>query len=319
MFPVEAPASFREPAPPALPGRLAVAQHSIVNGFLRKRFMMPIAAAVVIAGVIGLFSVIYLLSEPETLLTGGAVPATANASRDMVQIEGGSFMMGSDMAGDEQKGTHSVTVGSFYIDRHEVTNAEYAEFVKATGHPAPTINMSDPDARGSYWKPWNGNDPPQGRERWPVCNVSVKDAEAFAQWLSNRDGVRYRLPTEEEWEFAARNGSKGTLFPWGDSWQEGLANLNRKSTPRAVGSFLKGATQAGVLDMVGNAWEWTSSKAKFYDGRPVLDDPNGRVRRGGSFADVIKTSFQNATDRGWLGDEYYKFPTIGFRLARDRQ
>lgn len=311
--------SVRQPMPPALPGRLAVAQHSIVNGFLRKRFMMPMAAAIVIVGVIGLFSVIYFRPEPENLITGGAVPATSSASRDMVLIEGGLFMMGSDKAGDEQRGTHSVPVGSFYIDRNEVTNAEYAEFVKATGHPAPTIDESDLKTRGSYWKPWNGNDPPQGRERWPVCNISAKDAEAFALWLSNRDGVKYRLPTEEEWEFAARNGPRGTLFPWGDSWGEGLANLNGKSSPRAVGSFPKGATEAGVLDMIGNAWEWTSSKAKYYNGKPVLNDPNGRVRRGGSFADIIKTSFHNATDRGWLGDEHYKFPTIGFRLARDRQ
>jgi formylglycine-generating enzyme required for sulfatase activity/tRNA A-37 threonylcarbamoyl transferase component Bud32 len=317
ILPVEPTYAFRQPA--ALPGRLAVAQHSIVNGFLRKRFMLPIAAAVVIVGVIGLGSIFYFSPKRETLIAGGAVPAAANASRDMILIEGGTFTMGSDNAGDEQRGTHSVVVGSFYIDRNEVTNAEYAEFVKATGHPAPTINKSDPYTRGSYWKPWNGNDPPKGREHWPVCNVSAKDAEDFAQWLSNRDGVKYRLPTEEEWEYAARNGSKGTLFPWGDSWQEGFANLNSKPSPKDVGSFPQGATQAGVLDMVGNAWEWTSSKAKFYDDRPVHNAPNARVRRGGSFADIIKTSFQDATDRGWLGDEHYKFPTIGFRLVRDRQ
>ena len=319
MLPVEPAYVVRQPAPPALPGRLADAQHSIVNGFLRKRFMLPIAAAVVFAGLIGLTSLYYFSPKRESLIAGGgAVPATAaSTSRDMVLIEGGTFMMGSDNAGSEQRGTHSVNVGSFYIDRNEVTNAEYAEFVKATGHAVPTIDKSDPYARGSYWKPWNGNDPPKGREHWPVCNVSAKDAEDFAQWLSNRDGVTYRLPTEEEWEFAARNGSQGTLFPWGDSWQEGLANLNGKSSPNDVGSFPKGATQAGVLDMVGNAWEWTSTKAKFYDGKLVSKDPNGRVRRGGSFADLIKESFRNATDRGWLGDEHYKFPTIGFRLVRD--
>ena len=319
MLPVEPPYSVRQPTPEALPGRLAISQQSIVNGILRKRYMLPIAAAIVLAGAIALFSVFYFRSGPENLITGGAVPATTNVSRDMILIEGGTFMMGSDATGDEQRGIHSVPVASFYIDRHEVTNAEYAEFVKAAGHPAPTINESDPDTRRSYWKPWTGNDPPKGREHWPVCNVSARDAEDFAQWLSNRDGVKYRLPTEEEWEFAARNGSQGTLYPWGDSWQEGLANLNGKSSPTDVGSFPKGATQAGVLDMVGNAWEWTSSKAKFYDSRSVQKDPNGRVRRGGSFADVIKTSFQNATDRGWLGDENYRFPTIGFRLVRDRQ
>ncbi len=319
ILPVEPSYAFRQPAPPALPGRLAVAQHSIVNGFLRRRFMLPIAAAVVIVGVLGLGSVFYFSPKSESVIAGGAVPAASRASRDMVLIEGGTFMMGSDKAGKEQKGVHSVTVDSFYIDRNEVTNAEYAEFVKATGRSAPTIDTSDPDTKGSYWKPWNGNDPPKGREHWPVCNVSAKDAEDFAQWLSNRDGVKYRLPTEEEWEFAARNGSRGTLFPWGDTWHEGVANLNRKSSPRDVGSFPTGATQAGVLDMVGNVWEWTSSKAKFYDGRPVADDPNGRVRRGGSFAETIKQNFQDATDRGWLKDEHFKFPTIGFRLVRDGQ
>jgi len=319
MLPVEPAYVVRQPTPPALPGRLADAQHSIVNGFLRKRFMLPIAAAVVFAGLIGLTSLYYFSPKRESLIAGGgAVPATAaSTSRDMVLLEGGTFMMGSDNAGSEQRGTHSVNVGSFYIDRNEVTNAEYAEFVKATGHPAPTINKSDPDTRGSYWKPWNGNDPPKGREHWPVCNVSAKDAEDFAQWLSNRDGVTYRLPTEEEWEFAARNGSKGTLFPWGDTWQEGFANLNGKLSPTDVGSFPRGATQAGVMDMVGNVWEWTSGKASYYDDRKVLDDPNGRVRRGGSFADVIKKNFQDATDRGWLKDEYFKFPSIGFRLVRD--
>jgi len=309
----------RQAVEPALPGRLAEAQHSVIGRFPRKRFMLAIAAAIVIAGVVGLFSLIYFRPEPEPLVTTAAVPPKPNAPRDMILIEGGAFMMGSDTAGDEQRGAHSVTVESFYIDKNEVTNAEYAEFIKAIGRPAPTIDESDAAAKGSYWKPWNGNDPPQGRERWPVCNVSVKDAEDFAQWLSNRDGVRYRLPSEEEWEFAARNGSRGTLFPWGDSWQEGVANLNGKSSPKDVGSFPQGATQAGVLDMVGNAWEWTSSKAKFYDNRKVVNDPDGRVRRGGSFAEKIKTDFQNSTDRAWYKDEHYKFPSIGFRLARDRQ
>jgi formylglycine-generating enzyme required for sulfatase activity len=319
ILPVEPTYAFRQPSPPALPGRLAVAQHSIVNGFLRRRFMLPIAAAVVIVGVLGLASVFYFSPKREDLIAGGSVPATLSASRDMVLIEGGTFMMGSDTGDKYQIGRHPVTVKAFYIDRNEVTNAEYAEFVKATGHPAPTIDESDPDTQGSYWKPWNGNDPPAGRERWPVCNVSAKDAEDYAEWLSNRDGVKYRLPTEEEWEFAARNGSRDTLFPWGDSWKEGFANFNGKSSPTDVGSFPRGATQAGVLDMIGNAWEWTSSKAGFYYHKSTIPDPNGRVRRGGSFAETFKVNFRNATDRGWLGDETFKFPTIGFRLVRDRQ
>ena len=133
ILPLEPTYSSRQPAPPALPGRLAVAQHSIVNGFLRKRLVLPIAAAVVIVGVLGLASVFYFSPKREDLIAGGAVPATSSASRDMVLIEGGTFMMGSDTGDDYQRGRHPVTVDSFYIDRNEVTNAEYAEFVKATG------------------------------------------------------------------------------------------------------------------------------------------------------------------------------------------
>jgi formylglycine-generating enzyme required for sulfatase activity len=235
----------------------------------------------------------------------------------MVLIEGGTFTMGSNNTGEEQKGQHTVTVPSFYLDKYEVTNAEYAEFIKDTGQRAPAI---DPAIKGSYWQPWNGNNPPSGRERWPVANVSPQDVEAFAAWLSKRDGVVYRLPTEEEWEFAARNGPKNSLFPWGNSWEEGSANINKRESPVDVGSFPQGATQQGVQDMIGNVWEWTSSKPRFYDNSRVLSSvKNARVQRGGSFFEKINSDFYNATDRSWFGDENFKFPTIGFRLARDRQ
>jgi len=233
----------------------------------------------------------------------------------MVLIEGGTFIMGSNNSGDEQKGEHPVTVNSFYLDKYEVTNAEYAEFIKNTGRPAPSI---DPSVKESYWEPWNGNNPPSGREHWPVTNVSPKDVEAFAAWLSKRDGVVYRLPTEEEWEFAARNGSKDSLFPWGNSWADGCANIDQKTNPEKVGSFPQGATQQGVQDMVGNVWEWTSSNARFYDNRPVSSSlKNARVLRGGSFFEKMNSEFYNATDRYWFGDEDSMFPTIGFRLARN--
>jgi len=160
--------------------------------------------------------------------------------------------------------------------------------------------------------------PPAGRYDWPVTNVSPKDAEAFAAWLSKRDGVTYRLPTEEEWEFAARNGSKDSMFPWGNSWERGRANINGKKSPVDVGSFPQGETGNGVEDMVGNVWEWTSSKPRFYDGGRPPSVKDARVQRGGSFFEKIKTDFHDATDRSWFGDENFKFPTIGFRLARNR-
>jgi formylglycine-generating enzyme required for sulfatase activity len=253
-------------------------------------------------------------AEPPGLQVQSSV--APRTKREMVLIEGGTFTMGSNK-GDEQRGEHTVTVPSFYLDKYEVTNAEYAEFIKDTGKPVPAIG---PAVERGYWVPWDGNNPPSGRERWPVTNVSPKDVDAFAAWLSKRDGVVYRLPTEEEWEFAARNGSSNSLFPWGNSWEEGRANINEKRSPVNVGSFPQGATQTGVQDLVGNVWEWTASKPRFYDNTRVLSSvKNARVQRGGSFFEKMNSDFDDATDRSWFGDENFKFPTIGFRLARDRE
>ncbi len=302
-----------------LPGRVVISQQSLVGNFLKKRFAAPVAAGVVVLGLIVLFALLYSRKEAEPPILQSQAPIATNTKREMVFIEGGTFTMGWNKR-EEQKGEHTVTVPSFYLDKYEVTNAEYAEFIKETGRQAPVIDPADPAVKGSYWEPWDGSNPPSGRERWPVANVSPEDVEAFAAWLSKRDGVVYRLPTEEEWEFAARNGSKNSWFPWGNSWEEGRANINQKRNPVDVGSFPQGATQNGVHDMVGNVWEWTSSKARFYDGGDV--DPsavNARVQRGGSFFEKIKRDFYNATDRSWYGDENFKFPTIGFRLARDRK
>lgn len=308
------------PVPPAidqrLPGRVVMSQQSLVGNFLKKRFAVPVVAGVVVLGLIVLSAFVYSGKDAETpvVQSQSQSPAAANTKREMVLIEGGTFIMGSNNAGEEQKGEHEVTVSSFYIDKYEVTNAEFAEFIKATGRPAPAI---DPEHKGTYWVPWQGNNPPSGRDRWPVTNVSPKEVEAFAAWLSKRDGVVYRLPTEEEWEFAARNGSRNSWFPWGNSWEEGRANINEKKSPVTVGSFPRGATLSGVHDMVGNVWEWTSTKARYYDNSAVSSHPNGRVRRGGSFFETMKSDFYNATDRSWFRDEDFKFPTIGFRLARD--
>ncbi|HSE16701.1 MAG TPA: bifunctional serine/threonine-protein kinase/formylglycine-generating enzyme family protein [Pyrinomonadaceae bacterium] len=307
------------PIPEPSPGRVLVSQQSFVGTigtFFKKRFVVPAVAGVAVLGLIVLSAFVFSRkdAEPPSLQ---AQAAAANLKREMVLIEGGTFTMGSNNYGEEQRGEHPVTVPSFYLDKYEVTNGEYAEFLKATGRPAPE---NDPAITESYWEPWKGTDPPPGREDWPVANVSPKDVEAFAAWLSKRDGVVYRLPTEEEWEFAARNGSKDSLFPWGNSWERGRANINGKKSPADVGSFPQGATQSGVQDMVGNVWEFTSSKPRFYDDRRVLSSvKDARVQRGGSFFERINSGFDNATDRSWFGDENFKFPTVGFRLARDRE
>jgi serine/threonine-protein kinase len=308
----------RPPTEQRLPGRVAISQQSLVGNFFKKRFAVPVVGGVVVLGLIVVAAFVYSrkgIESPGLQAQGGTL--AANTKRDMVLIEGGTFTMGWNK-GKDQKGEHTVTVPSFYLDKYEVTNAEYADFVKDTGREAPAISPTVKES--TYWVPWSGNNPPPGRERWPVANVSPKDVEAFAAWLSKRDGVAYRLPTEEEWEFAARNGSKDFLFPWGNSWEDRRANINQGRSPVNVGSYPQGATQNGVQDMVGNVWEWTSSKPHFYDSRSILSElKNARVLRGGSFFEKMNSEFYNATDRTWFGDEDSKFPTIGFRLARDPQ
>lgn len=262
-----------------------------------------------------LFGALLLWPRSEQLSSVNSSVTGMMNHREMVLIKGGTFTMGTANGPEVQRPPHLVTAASFYMDKTEVTNADYAAFVQATGHRVPANDDNDPSTKG-YWLPWQGTDPPPGRDQWPVCNVSARDAEAFAQWLSERDGVKYRLPTEQEWEYAARNGQSGfpTLFPWGDSWVAGRANIDNASSPRSVGSFPEGENPNGLLDMVGNVWEWTSSKASFYDDRKVDKNPSANVIRGGGFSTKAEANFSPATDRNWFPD---KFPSIGFRLVRD--
>jgi serine/threonine-protein kinase len=323
MLPVRVPslapqaqASAQLKVPPSRKPQISVGQ------LLRKPLVLVVLGALIIS-VLGYALLQFRPASADETTPPHPPESTKPVNhRDMILISGGTFTMGSNVGPVEQRPPHTVTVGSFYMDKTEVTNAEYAEFVK-TGHAAPANDDSDPMTKG-YWNPWNGNDPPAGRERWPVSNVTANDAEEFAQWLSKRDGVTYRLPTEQEWEYSARNGAADTIFPWGNSWAEGRANMNGASSPKPVASYTLGATQTGLLDMLGNVWEWTSSKGYFYD--PKDEKPEERsanrsanIFRGGSFADRLTDSNSSAsTDRVWNNKkEQYKHPAIGFRLARD--
>ncbi|HKO99468.1 MAG TPA: SUMF1/EgtB/PvdO family nonheme iron enzyme [Pyrinomonadaceae bacterium] len=178
--------------------------------------------------------------------------AEANAAK-LIQIPGGTFKMGRNNgpADLSEAPEHVVTVKPFFMDRTEVTNAEYAEFVRETNRPWP--------------EHWASPKAPAGEELIPVSNVTFDDAVDFAAWRSKRDGVTYRLPTEEEWEYAARNGERSDLYPWGNSWLANRAVLN-EPTAAPVGSRPDGKNQWGVEDLIGNVWEWTSSKLTAYPG-----------------------------------------------------
>ena len=253
-------------------------------------------------------------ADPKTKVAAKVIKA------DLVKQSGGSYRLGrtdepkangeEDLAwGYAQWPANTVTVLPFEIDRTEVSNEEYAQFVNETNHPAP----SD----------WNGNEPFTGKEQWPVRMVSYEDAEAFAAWRSKRDSAQYRLPTEEEWEFAARNGGDAatTVFPWGTQWTPDLANI-KFTEPKIVSSHPQGSTKQGVLNMIGNVGEWTSTPAAYYAGNSKLEldaaAQTAKVVRGGSYIsqpDGPKPI--RVTVRGFL-DAKKKDPTIGFRLVRSQ-
>ncbi len=285
-----------------------------------KKSMLPlILIAVVILFVIGGGAVIglWMLKSPRT--SGGPgtpTPQTPSPETptpeplafkpEFIMIPGGTFQMGRNGATVAEVPVHAVTVQSFYIDKTEITNFEYQQFVSESKHQAPSN--------------WSGNKPLTGQELWPVTFVSYDDARAFAEWRSKRDGVKYRLPTEEEWEYAARGGDQNNIYPWGNQWVEGnaITKSSGGDTPKPVGSAPNDKTRWGALDMMGNVYEWTSTKASYYPGSTKQvegEQRNWYVVRGASYGTEQVPKPISATRRDWFA-ESTKVSVLGFRLVR---
>jgi len=231
---------------------------------------------------------------------------TVPVKNELVEIPGGTFQMGRVGATVSELPVHPVTVPAFAIDKTEVTNFEYAEFIKDTQHEPPAN--------------WAGGKPIPGQEALPVTFVSYDDAVAFAEWRSKRDNVQYRLPTEEEWEYAARGGDQNNIYPWGNDWAEDNAVIKSSglTQPKAVGSSPKDKTRWDAFDMMGNVYEWTSSKASYYQGSTLKVEAEQRawhVVRGASFATSQLPKPISATRRDWLSGNT-KVSVLGFRLVR---
>jgi len=196
---------------------------------------------------------------------------------------------------------HKVFVDAFYMDKHEVTNEEYARFVEATGKP-------------KFWY-WPGGNVAKGEERQPVHDVTWEEADAYCRWTGKR------LPTEAEWERAARGGLDRQRFPWGNEQGGGgkQAHIGHPYGPTTVGSFLP--NPYGLYDMAGNVWEWTNDwyDRDYYTVTPDRNPPGppaGRykVMRGGGWTDgggqQIMNFFRN------YADPEIRTPIIGFRCAK---
>jgi len=259
-----------------------------------------------------------------------AEPARDAAPEGMVLIPAGAFFMGSNdpEAGNDEQPVHRVYVDAFYMDVHEVTNLEYKRFVlKNPQWQKDRIPRSLHD--GDYLRHWNGTDYPRGKADHPVVFVSWYGAMAYAHWVGKR------LPTEAEWEKAARGGDEGLKYPWGNTITPVRANYgNNVRDTRAVGSYA--ANGYGLRDMAGNVWEWCldAYDGDFYFSSPdrnplsdvntlgnlalIVDDytnvKSSRVLRGGSWNDGPQ--YLRAANRIGSPPSYSLVNYFGFRCVR---
>jgi formylglycine-generating enzyme required for sulfatase activity len=261
-----------------------------------------------------MFAVIYTILIPalflSALLTGGKKQAKEFSEQkatyakvdttNMVFVKGGTYSRGSMQFANEMP-VHEVIVSDFYIDKYEVTVADYKKYCDAVGIDMP----KEPD--------WGY----KGKENYPIVNVTYEEAKKYAEWCGKR------LPTEAEWEYAAKGGIKSQNYVYsGANYPEAVAwfDLNSPNSPQPVG--LKKPNELGIYDMSGNVWEWCSD---FYADYPkntkeVLKNPEGpasglnRVLRGGSWF--------GSKGNLRVANRYYHPPAyggtlIGFRLVAD--
>ena len=272
------------------------------------------------------------------LLVGAALPSHADGPVPVpavVSVPAGPFIQGSTPAErevayrlDEAAYGHSVTrqnrwyedeirrvaaTGAFDISQTPITNRQYAAFVRATGHPAPDVDRATwagyrlihpwPRTRKFAWR---AGRLPEGHGDHPVVLVSHADAVVFAAWLSRETGQRWRLPTEAEWEKAAR-GTEGRRFPWGDAFDPARLNSHDRGPfeTMPVGQFPDGVSPFGVLDAAGQVFEWTATGA----------GPGRHIVKGGSWDDkgcgVCRPAARHSRPDG------IKHILIGFRLVRE--
>jgi formylglycine-generating enzyme required for sulfatase activity len=253
----------------------------------------------------------------------------------MVEIAGGTFVIGKseEEVGDDENNDQPVTVETFELARYPLTNAQYKLFIDDDGYNPEHHWWDEP---GKAWlqeadvqepRYWNNERFGIARPNYPVVGISWYEAVAFCRWLTqhqgyNPEGYTYRLPTEAEWEYAARRDTRRT-YPWGNEEPDGeRANYNRNhGGTTAVGLFPLGATPDGLQDMAGNVWEWTDSIFKPYpydptDGREDISTPSNKrfVFRGGGWnfrsINLRASSRLNGSPDDLLGNY------LGFRPAR---
>lgn len=253
--------------------------------------------------------------------TSRLVDHSVDLSR-MVLVPAGPFQMGSEGWGQFESPVHEVHLDDFWMDQTPVTNSQFSDFVRETGFrtEAETAGTAWGFAGGKYGAIpglyWRSYSLP-GREEHPVVLVTWNDASAYARWAGKR------LPTEAEWEKAARGGATGTLYPWGDGLPDGSqCNFAKNSSDVPPTTAVKefSSNRLGVYDLVGNVWQWCADwYSDDYYGTAPFSNPAGpasgstRIRRGGSW-NVIQSFRLRCANRGAMHPSS-PVPNVGFRCA----
>src|ERR1051326_8832135 len=262
-------------------------------------------------------------------------PMPSEQAPELVLIPSGEFLMGSEDAEEDERPVHRVHVDDFFLAVQPVTNAEYARFVRETGHRSPAIyelpvvvKAGGVERERSFRHTgspyvWEDGHPSMERADHPVTLVRYDDSAAYCAWLAGTTGKPYRLPTEAEWEKAARGGAESKRYPWGDRLDRNMANF---LVDPALGAT-HGTTPCrsyppngyGLYDMAGNVWEWVSDwyDARYY-GASSARNPTGpagghlRVLRGGSWL-VADVRMLSCSHRHKVPPDTYSY-AIGFRV-----
>ncbi len=265
--------------------------HSAIAGTIRLTLHDTVSGA---AAALLLAAFVILAGCTSTRQISRSAAGPPSGVGEMVYLQGGLFLMGADRGEPDERPAHTVTLNPFYIDICEVTVGQYTVFLGATGRKKP-----------AFWHP------ELDRPDDPVVGVTWHDAAAYAAWAGKR------LPTEAEWEFAARGGASGTPFPWGDDPDPRHANF-ASSGIAPVKRFP--ANGYSIHDMAGNVWEWCSDwyDATYYQVSPA-SNPQGpsigtlKILRGGAW-------YSNE-DQIRIANRYYALPDsrsfhTGFRCAK---
>jgi formylglycine-generating enzyme required for sulfatase activity len=255
---------------------------------------------------------------------------------ELALIPGGEFLMGSEDAEEDERPVHRVHVDDILIGVQPVTNADYARFVRDTGHRAPAVYelplvvTAGGAERERLFRHtgapyvWDDVHPPPGRADHPVTLVRFDDAVAYCAWLSASTRRVFRLPTEAEWEKAARGGVESKRYPWGDRLDHNMSNFlvdpASKASHGTTPCRLYPPNAFGLFDVAGNVWEWVQD---WYDpgyyavspARNPAGPPAGylRVLRGGGWL-VADVRMLSCSHRHEVPPDTYSY-AIGFRVA----